>query len=73
MTRSEARRLVQSLRVKMNLSNSEEVIHEALGFFAWVVSEQEKGDSIYMEQAGCLEDIILLYERSKGERAHVGS
>lgn len=72
MTRSEARRLVQSLRTRMNLPDSEAVIHEALRFFDWAIREQEKGNSIFMEQEGCLEEILLLYERSKKEVADVG-
>jgi len=70
MTSTEARRLVESLKGKMNVTDSETVIHEALKFYAWVLTEQEEGSTLYLEKDGNFEDLYLLYRRSGEAESH---
>lgn len=73
MNAHEARKLIHLLKGKLGLEDSQDVIHEALKFLAWTIECQENMDTLYMERNGCLEDIILLYERSKnGVMSDVG-
>lgn len=77
MTSAEARRLILRLKEKTQMSDSLEIQCEALKFFAWVIRQQEEGNSVFMEQDGVFQEILLLYRRSqqaeeKEEVANVG-